>query len=61
MMTKTQVQALFQTKVSVGDPNEFTAFWGLRLGRKKMGRVANTVRALSAQPLFLQKKRFTCR
>jgi hypothetical protein len=37
-MTITQVQALLQTKVSVSDPNEFTAFWGLRLGRKKMGR-----------------------
>ena len=48
MMTKSKVQALFQTKVSADDPNDFAASWGPRLRRE-----ANTVHPLSVQPLFL--------
>jgi len=40
------VQALFQIKVWVDEADGFYAFWGLRQGRKKMGRVANSVRSL---------------
>jgi IS30 family transposase len=40
------VQALFQIKVWVDEADGFNAFWGLRQGRKKMGRVANSVRSL---------------
>ncbi|MBI9044572.1 MAG: hypothetical protein JEZ06_08805 [Anaerolineaceae bacterium] len=32
-MTKTQLQALIQFKVSVDEPDEFTAFLGLQRGR----------------------------
>ena len=37
-MTKTLLLNLLQVKVSVGEADEFIAFLGLRLGRKKMGR-----------------------
>ena len=40
------MQALFQINVWVDEADGFNAFWGLRQGRKKMGRVANSVRSL---------------